>query len=104
MFFDLFSLGDLEYILKEYYSYFESIFKDQKIYKNQALPIFGTKQHTINTIIRIRNTRNEIFHNKPTKIKFQKDVEILLLRLGYNLKKATQIQNLQSYLNLKFQY
>lgn len=103
--FDLFSLGDLELILnKYYYPYFESFFIKPKIYKNQEIPAFGTKQHTINTITRIRNARNEIFHNKPTKIKFQKDLEILLVRLGYNLQKACQIQNLHSFVNLKFNY
>ncbi|WP_163535348.1 Abi family protein [Helicobacter suis] len=101
--FDLFSLGDLEEILeKYYYPHFEWIFKEEKIYKGQILPVFGTKQHAIDTITRIRSARNEIFHNKPTRIKFQKDVEILLLRLGYNLSKASKSINLQGFLHLKF--
>lgn len=101
--FDLFSLGDLEEILeKYYYPHFEWIFKEEKIYKGQILPAFGTKQHAINTIKRIRSARNEIFHNKPTNIKFQKDVEILLLRLGYNLQKASKSVHLQGFLHLKF--
>lgn len=103
--FDLFSLGDLEFILdKYYYPYFEEIFIQPKTYKGQEIPTFGTKQHAINTIQRIRSARNEIFHNKPTKIKFQKDIEILLVRLGYNLQKAFQIQDLRSFVNLKFNY
>lgn len=102
--FDLFSLGDLQYILEKFYSYFESIFKSPKSYKNQELPIFGTKQHTLKAIARIRNARNEIFHNKPTKIKFQNDLEILLLRLGFNLQKACQTQDLRAFVNLKFNY
>ncbi|WP_163535246.1 hypothetical protein [Helicobacter suis] len=53
-------------------------------------------------IKRIRGARNEIFHNKPTHIKFKRDVEILLLRLGYNLKKASKIVNVRDFLNLKF--
>ncbi|BEG57263.1 hypothetical protein NHP21005_09510 [Helicobacter sp. NHP21005] len=103
--FDLFSLGDLELILdRHYYPYFESFFAKPKTYKNQEIPIFGTKTHAINTITRIRNARNEIFHNKPTKIKFQRDLEILLVRLGYNLQKACTLEDLRPFVRLKFNY
>ncbi|WP_104753715.1 hypothetical protein [Helicobacter salomonis] len=103
--FDLFSLGDLELILdKYYYPHFESFFAKPKTYKNQEIPIFGTKTHALNTIARIRDARNEIFHNKPTKIKFKKDLEILLVRLGYNLQKACALEDLRPFFNLKFNY
>ncbi len=102
--FDLFSLGDLEEILKKYYPHFKDLFATPKIYKDQEVPVFGTKQHTINTIKRIRHARNEIFHNKPTKIKFKKDLEILLVRLGYNLQKACALEDLRSFFHLKFNY
>ncbi|WP_104710720.1 Abi family protein [Helicobacter felis] len=103
--FDLFSLGDLEFILnRHYYPYFESFFAKPKTYKNQEIPIFGTKTHALNTIARIRDARNEIFHNKPTKIKFKKDLEILLVRLGYNLQKACALEDLRPFFHLKFNY
>lgn len=102
--FDLFSMGDLEYILERHYSLFSPLFSQSQIYKGQNLPIYGTKAHLISTIDRIRNARNEIFHNKPTKIKFQKDIEILLLRFGYNLFDATQIIDIQRFIKLKFIY
>ncbi|WP_104732451.1 hypothetical protein [Helicobacter salomonis] len=100
--FDLFSLGDLEHILRHYYPYFEQIFKAEKTYKGRSLPVFRTKQHALNTIKRIRSACNEIFHNKPTRIKFQEDVEVLLLRLDYNLEKAIKATNWQDFLHLKF--
>ncbi|WP_205426695.1 hypothetical protein [Helicobacter suis] len=100
--FDLFTLGDLEEILDVYYPCFEWIFKEEKFYGGLVLPAFGTKEHVMKIIKRIRGARNEIFHNKPTHIKFKRDVEILLLRLGYNLKKASKIVNVRDFLNLKF--
>lgn len=102
--FDIFSLGDLQQILANHYNELSSLFKNTKEYKNQVLPSYGTKAHLINKIDKIRCARNEIFHNKPTKIKFEKDLEILLLRLGYNLKDAITIGEIQSVIKLKYQY
>ena len=48
--------------------------------------------------------RNETFHNKPIKLKFQKDLEILLLRLGYNLYGAINIGDIHNAIHLKYQY
>lgn len=102
--FDLFSMGDLEHILKTHYHLFSHLFDKPKRYKGQPLHPYPTKTYLINTIKRIRDSRNEIFHNKPSKIRFQKDVEILLLRLDYNLLDATKIGDIQRFINLKFKY
>lgn len=102
--FDLFSMGDLEHILKRHYNLFAHLFNQTKFYKKQELKPYGTKAHLINTIDRIRNARNEIFHNQPTKIKFQRDLEILLLRLGYNLFDATKTSDIQRFIKLQFTY
>ncbi|MBX1885438.1 hypothetical protein [Campylobacter peloridis] len=102
--FDNFCLIDLEEILIDHWKEFAYIFKDKKIYKNQILPSFGTKEHLKTKLSQIRKARNEIFHNKPTKIKFKKDLEILLLRLGYNLEDAIDIGNIKEAIVLKFNY
>lgn len=102
--FDIFSLGDLQQILDNHWSELAPLFAESKEYKNQPLPTYGTKAHLIDKIDKIRNARNEIFHNKPTKIKFQKDLEILLLRLGYNLKDAIAVGEIQSVIKLQYQY
>ena len=102
--FDLFSMGDLEHILKRHYNLFAHLFNQPQNYKGQDLYTYGTKAHLINTIDRIRNARNDIFHNKPSKIRFQRDLEILLLRLGYNLSDATKLGNIQNFIKLKFIY
>lgn len=46
----------------------------------------------------------KFFHNKPTKIKFRKDLEILLLRLDYNLEDAIKIGEISSAIQLKYHY
>lgn len=102
--FDLFSMGDLEKILEEHYVIFEYLFTTKKTYKNKLLPIYGTKTYLIEKIKRIRNARNDIFHNKPTKIKFKKDLEGLLLHLGYNLADAINISDLENTIKLKYKY
>lgn len=102
--FDIFSLGDLQQILDNHWSELTPLFTESKEYKNQPLPSYGTKAHLIDKIDKIRNARNEIFHNKPTKIRFQKDLEILLLRLGYNLYDATNTGEIQSYIKLQYHY
>ncbi|WP_297578500.1 CAAX protease [uncultured Helicobacter sp.] len=102
--FDIFSLGDLQQILDNHWSELAPLFKNPKEYKNQMLPTYGTKESLLTKINKIRNARNEIFHNKPTKIKFQKDLEILLLHLGYNLKDAIAVGEIQSVIKLQYQY
>lgn len=102
--FDLFSMGDLEKILQEHYGIFEHLFINNKTYKNQVLPVYRTKSYLIEKIKRIRNARNEIFHNKPSKIKFKKDLEALLLHLGYNLADAINMGNLQDIIKLQYKY
>ncbi len=72
--FDIFSLGDLQRILSDHYSELAVLFATPKIYKNQTLQIYGTKRSLISKIDKIREARNEIFHNKPTKIKCRKDL------------------------------
>ena len=74
------------------------------MYKNQILPSYGTKEHLITKISQIRKARNDIFHNKPTQIKFQKDLEILLLRLDYNLEEAIQIGEISTAVKLQYNY
>lgn len=102
--FDIFSLGDLQKILSDHWGELAPLFNSQKTYKNQALPVYGTKQSLITKIDKIREARNAIFHNKPTKIKFQRDLEILLLRLGYNLQDAITIGEIQSCITLRYNY
>lgn len=102
--FDIFSLGDLQRILSDHWGELAPLFNSQKTYKNQALPVYGTKQSLITKIDKIREARNAIFHNKPTKIKFQRDLEILLLRLGYNLQDAIAIGDVQSCITLRYNY
>ena len=102
--FDIFSLGDLQRILSDHWGELAPLFNSQKTYKNQALPVYGTRQSLIAKIDKIREARNAIFHNKPTKIKFQRDLEILLLRLGYNLQDAITIGEIQSCITLRYNY
>ena len=101
--FDIFTLGDLQDILKIHRETIAYIFVQPKCYKNQPLPAYG-KEHLMVKMSRIRNVRNETFHNKPTKLKFQKDLEILLLRLGYNLYDAINIGDIHNAIHLKYQY
>lgn len=56
----------------------------------------------------IRKARNDIFHNNPPKTKAKSitvNIEILLLRLGFNLNDAFKnISNLNHMVNLKYKY
>lgn len=88
--FECFYLGDLRKILQEYWNLFGDIFHDKKEYKNQILPSYN-KRHLDTKIEQIVAARNEICHNKPTKVKFQKDLEILLLRMEYDFKNIGDI-------------
>lgn len=101
--FDCFYLVDLEDIIKWHWNELSYIFKDRKTYKDQPLPSYN-KDHLLTTISRIRKVRNEIFHNKPTKIKFRKDLETLLLRLDFNLEEAVKIGEISSVINLQYNY
>ena len=102
--FDIFTFGDLKSILDSHYNELELIFKSENEYKEQILPSYGTKKHLIDKIEQIRCARNELFHNKPTKIKFQKDLEILLLRLGYNLADAINLGDISNAMKLHYKY
>lgn len=102
--FDCFYLVDLEDIIESHWGKLSSLFKDKKTYKNQILPSYGTKEHLLTKISQIRKARNEVFRNKPTKIKFQKDLEVLLLRLEYNLQDAIQVGELSSAIKLHYNY
>lgn len=102
--FDIFSLGDLQYILKNHWNELSFLFTTPKDYKNQPIPCYETQKHLMHKIDQIRCARNEIFHNKPTKIKFHNDLEILLLRLGYNLKDAINIGVIHDVIRLKYRY
>lgn len=105
---DLFTFGDLEKIIENHWADFKPIFADVKKYKNQNLPCYGTREHFLNTLSRIRKARNDIFHNRPSKIKPKSiitNIEILLLRLNFNLKDAFYgIENSNYNLNLKYNY
>lgn len=82
------------------------IFTGLKSYKGQELPQYGSqsdKNHLLRKIDMICQTRNEIYHNKPTKIKFTKEAEILLLRMDYNLKDALKLKS-DNLLHLAYQY
>lgn len=100
--FDCFYLADLEDIISTHWSEFAPIFKNEKSYKGQDLPSYGTKEHLLIKLSQIRKARNEIFHNKPTKIKFRKELEILLLRLDYNLEDVIKIGEISSAIQLKY--
>lgn len=102
--FDCFCFGDLEDIIDSHWSELAHIFTDKKDYKGQDLPRYSTKKHLLTKISQIRKARNEIFHNKPTKIKFHKDLEILLLRLDYNLEDAIKIGNISETIKLQYRY
>ena len=102
--FDCLYLVDLEDIISFHWGELSCIFKNSKQYKNQELPSYGTKDHLMTKLSQIRKARNEIFHNKPTKIKFKKDLEILLLRLGYNLEEAIRIGEISSAITLQYNY
>lgn len=105
---DLFMLGDLENVIDNNWAIFQPIFAGEKQYKNQNLPSFGTKEHLLNTFSRIRKERNNIFHNRPPKVKAKSiitNIEILLLRLDFNLKDAFNgVSNLEYGINLKYEY
>lgn len=102
--FDLFSLWDLQKITKDHWGKLAHLFTSEKSYKNQPLPQYKTREHLIGTIDKIRRARNEIFHNKPTRIRFQNDVENLLLRLGYNLRDAIDIGEICNVISLQYNY
>lgn len=102
--FDYFSLSDLEKIIEIHWNELSHIFQGEKNYKNQTLPRYS-KSHLLTKLSQIRKARNEIFHNKPTKIKFKKDLEILLLRFDYNfikLFKSAIFQTLVAYYQQSF--
>ena len=105
---DLFTLGDLENTIKNNWAIFKPIFADEKQYKNQKLPSFGTKDHLLSTFSRIRKERNNICHNRPPKGKAKSiitNIENLLLRLDFNLKDAFNgISNLEYGIKLKYEY
>ena len=105
---DLFTLGDLENTIKNNWAIFKPIFADEKQYKNQKLPSFGTKDHLLSTFSRIRKERNNICHNRPPKVKAKSiitNIENLLLRLDFNLKDAFNgISNLEYGIKLKYEY
>ena len=101
--FDKFYMIDLEELSDEYWHTIEHIFASTKEYKSQILPAYG-RQHLITKIGQIRKARNEIYHNNPTKIKFAKDLEILLLRMGYNLQDAIGGCDFRGDIKLQYKY
>lgn len=105
---NLFTLGDLEQTIKHQWQIFKPIFGDEKVYKNQKLPQYGTKEHLLKTFIMIRKARNDLFHNNPPKIKIKsivKNIEILLLRLDFNLYDAFKnIASLEHSIKLYYNY
>ena len=94
---------DLEELSDEYWHTIEHIFASAKEYKSQILPAYG-RQHLITKIGQIRKARNEIYHNNPTKIKFAKDLEILLLRMGYNLQDTIGGCDFRGDIRLQYKY
>ena len=105
---DLFTLGDLENLIDSKWSDFKDLFAQPKEYKDQRLPKYGTKEHLLKTFSMIRKAGNDIFHNNPTKIRpksIVSNIEILLLRLGFNLNDALKnISNLEHSVTLKYKY
>ncbi|MBT0880821.1 MULTISPECIES: hypothetical protein [unclassified Campylobacter] len=101
--FDCFRMMDLQEIINENWNLYSIIFAEYKEYKNQELPPYD-KNHLYTKIGQIRKVRNEIFHNKPTKIRFQKDLEILMLRMEFNLKDAINIGNIADGISLQYKY
>ena len=105
---DLFTLGDLQNVIGSNWSDFRDIFASVCEYKGQKLPEYGTKNSLLNVFSMIRKARNDIFHNNPPKTKAKSitvNIEILLLRLGFNLNDAFKnISNLNHMVNLKYKY
>lgn len=94
-------MSDLEELSDEYWHVIEGVFASEKKYKSQTLPAYG-RAHLKTKIGQIRKARNEIYHNNPTKIKFAKDLEILLLRMGYNLQDAINSCDFRGDIKLKY--
>lgn len=105
---NLFTLGDLENIIQNNWGDFKSIFSSPMTYKGQKLPEYGTKEHLLKTFSMIRKARNDIFHNNPPATKQKSiitNIEILLLRLGFNLHDALHnVSNLEHSIKLKYKY
>lgn len=101
--FDCFYLSDLENLSTIYWECIEHIFSSPKEYKSQPLPAYG-KAHLKTKIGQIRLARNATFHNNPTKIKFIKDLEILLLRMDYNLQEAINSCDFRNDIKLQYKY
>lgn len=101
--FDKFYMIDLEELSNEYWEVIEHIFSNIKEYKSQTLPAYN-REHLVTKIGQIRKARNEIFHNNPTKIRFAKDLEILLLRMGYNLQDAISSCDFRDDIVLQYKY
>ena len=76
----------------------------QKTLQKPTSRAIKTREHLIGKIDKIRRARDEIFHNKPTQIKFQSDIENLLLRLGYNLQDAIDIGEIRNVIPLQYNY
>ncbi len=105
--FHLFSFGDLEFLLKTFWSEFEPLFLSKQ-YKSQSLPAIKIKESFLKKIMEIRHSRNDIFHNNPPKIKRGKlieHIELILLHLGYNLFDAVNnIDPEHKIIQLKYIY
>lgn len=105
--FNLFSMGDLEWLIKTFWGEFQGLFM-AKTYKNQTIPAITTKASFLQKFSKIRNARNDIFHSNPPKMKKShliEDIELLLLHLEFNLYDAVNnIDPEHKIIKLKYNY
>lgn len=105
--FNLLSMGDLEWLIKSFWSEFHPLF-EAKMYKGQSIPPVVTKQSFLQKFSKIRSARNDIFHNNPPRIKraeLIESIELFLLHLGFNLYDAiNNIDPEHKIVRLKYAY
>jgi hypothetical protein len=105
--FNLFSMGDLEWILKTFWTDLSDLFTEKK-YKNQTVAGIIIKHAFLQKFSKIRYARNAIFHSNPLKSKRSdliESIELILIHLGYNLFDAVNnIDPEHKIIRLKYTY
>ncbi len=105
--FNLFSMGDLEWILKTFWTDLSCLFAEKE-YKDQIISGIVIKQAFLQKFSKIRYARNAIFHSNPLKSKRSdliESIELILIHLGYNLFDAVNnIDPEHKIIRLKYTY
>lgn len=101
--FDHIMLKQLNEILAINFHLFEETFLKDFSFNNKVVPAYN-KNHLMTKLDQIRQARNEIYHNHPTKIRFLADLENIALRLGYNLNENLNLQEIDTPIKLKYNY